>query len=270
VGAKGYLYADGVDENWLRSKTTKDANGSWTISITDGKASVLGQGSNARETMLYNDNNKIFSCYADETKGKAIAIYKKQVYTRSVTSGNFGTICLPYGSSNYSGAEFFEVAGKETGKVTLNSVKTLVAGTPYIFQATNSKISVVYEGEAAERALVDNGLHGTFDKIDDVKTTSAGKGYIIVLMTDGTCALQLCGENCWLDPYRAYLVIEEINKTKSPMPGCRRISMDVQGENIETGVEDIFSTDAPIKVIENGQLIIIRDGIKYNIQGQRL
>ena len=192
------------------------------------------------------------------------------IYTRLVTSGNFGTICLPYGSSNYSGAEFFEVAGKETGKVTLNSVKTLVAGTPYIFQATDSKISVVYEGEAAETALVDNGLYGTFDKINDVKATSNGKGYIIALMANGTCALQLCGDNCWLDPNRAYLVIEEINKTKSPMPGCRRISMDVQGENEATGVEDLFTTDAPVKVIENGQLIIIRDGVKYNIQGQKL
>ena len=200
----------------------------------------------------------------------AVQLYKKLVYTRSVTSGNFGTICLPYGSSNYSGAEFFEVAGKETGKVTLNSVKTLVAGTPYIFQATDSKISVVYEGEASEKALDDNGLYGTFDKINDVKATSNGKGYIIALMANGTCALQLCGDNCWLDPNRAYLVIEEINKTKSPMPGCRRISMDVQGENEATGVEDLFTTDAPVKVIENGQLIIIRDGVKYNIQGQKL
>jgi hypothetical protein len=46
--------------------------------------------------------------------------------------------------------------------------------------------------------------------------------------------------------------------------------MNVEGENVETGVEDIITTDAPVKVIENGQLIIIRDGVKYNVQGQRL
>ena len=40
------------------------------------------------------------------------------------------------------------------------------------------------------------------------------------------------------------------------------------GENVETGVEDLFTTETPIKVIENGQLIIIRDGVKYNVQGQ--
>ena len=39
-------------------------------------------------------------------------------------------------------------------------------------------------------------------------------------------------------------------------------------ENVETGVEDIIETETPVKVIENGQLIIIRDGVKYNVQGQ--
>jgi hypothetical protein len=40
------------------------------------------------------------------------------------------------------------------------------------------------------------------------------------------------------------------------------------GENVETGVEDLFTTDATVKDIENGQLIIIRDGVKYNVLGQ--
>ena len=44
----------------------------------------------------------------------------------------------------------------------------------------------------------------------------------------------------------------------------------VAGENGVTGVEDIITNDAPQKVIENGQLIIIRNGLKYNVQGQRL
>ena len=44
----------------------------------------------------------------------------------------------------------------------------------------------------------------------------------------------------------------------------------VAGENEVTGVEDIITNDTPQKVIENGQLIIIRNGLKYNVQGQRL
>ena len=44
----------------------------------------------------------------------------------------------------------------------------------------------------------------------------------------------------------------------------------VFNENETTGVDNLITTDAPIKVIENGQLIIIRDGVKYNVQGQKL
>ena len=54
---------------------------------------------------------------------------------------------------------------------------------------------------------------------------------------------------------------------KQDVPPRARVAFN---ENVETGVEDIFTTDAPVKVIENGQLIIIRDGVKYNVQGQKL
>ena len=51
--------------------------------------------------------------------------------------------------------------------------------------------------------------------------------------------------------------------------GRRYIGMSVQGENEATGFENITAPEGQaIKVIENGQLIIIRDGVKYNVQGQ--
>jgi hypothetical protein len=43
------------------------------------------------------------------------------------------------------------------------------------------------------------------------------------------------------------------------------------GENSATGTEDMIVPNQQVqKVIENGQLIIIRDGVKYNVQGVRL
>ncbi len=45
----------------------------------------------------------------------------------------------------------------------------------------------------------------------------------------------------------------------------------VADENVETGVGNITSGEnTAIKTIENGQLIIIREGVKYNVQGVRL
>ncbi|MBR5827898.1 MAG: hypothetical protein IKY49_01505, partial [Paludibacteraceae bacterium] len=78
-------------------------------------------------------------------------------YTRAVTNGNYGTICLPYGSSSYAGAEFYEIAyaeiknGDATGLYLdqLEEGAALVAGKPYIFKATADELTVSYEGAMA-------------------------------------------------------------------------------------------------------------------------
>lgn len=70
----GYLFAASSSSNWLRTQETVDANASWTITITDGVASVVAQGTNTHNLMQYNNSSKIFSCYNNDQK--AIALYK--------------------------------------------------------------------------------------------------------------------------------------------------------------------------------------------------
>ena len=46
--------------------------------------------------------------------------------------------------------------------------------------------------------------------------------------------------------------------------------MDAKGENATTGLDNITNGEnTVIKTIENGQLIIIRNGEKFNAQGVR-
>ena len=180
-------------------------------------------------------------------------------YTRTVTSGNYGTLCLPFGGT-ITGAVLYECVGSETGKVYLGSVNTLTAGVPYIFQATATELAVYSDGTTAATAGNSNGLHGTFED----ETEVAVGNYILL----GNKLRPSDGE-AKVNANRAYLVMSEVPVgAPQQMPGRRYIGMDVQGENEATGVEDLFTTDAPVKVIENGQLIIIRDGVKYNVQGQ--
>ena len=74
---EGYLYAATAGSNHLKTQTTNNVNGDWTITITDGVASIIAEGSSNRNVMQYNPNNNspIFSCYASASQ-KAIAIYK--------------------------------------------------------------------------------------------------------------------------------------------------------------------------------------------------
>ena len=182
-------------------------------------------------------------------------------YHRTTTPKKFGTICLPFGSTNYTGATFYEFVGSETGKVILGSVTTLVAGTPYIFLASATEVAVYGDGTTAATPGSKNGLVGTFTNDTEVAIGN------YILKDNAICEV---AATCWVNAYRAYIVMEDVPGEFTKMPGRRYIGMDVQGENVETGVEDLFTTDAPVKVIENGQLIIIRDGVKYNVQGQKL
>ena len=47
-------------------------------------------------------------------------------------------------------------------------------------------------------------------------------------------------------------------------------SLNIWGTITTTAFENITTTDKAVKIIENGQLIIIREGVKYNAQGVRL
>ena len=279
VNTEQYLYAAGTGtNNYLKAadEVPTDAEAAkpyiWTISYTDGVATVKATSDN-RNTLMYNATNnsgQLFSCYASGQKDIAIYKYVTDFYTRDVTN-KYGTICLPYGSTNYDGATFYEVAGKgtENGKpaVYLASVDALEAGVPYIFEKTASQIKVAYEGEAVDAPQNGdaNGLVGTF-----VETTVPDGMYI--LYQGAFCTNEPEGTLNKIKENRAYLNMANVEgDAPQQMPGRRYIGMSVQGENAETGFENITAPEGQtIKAIVNGQLIIIRDGVKYNVQGQKL
>ena len=81
VGSAGFLYAASSSGNQLKSKSIRDNNCDWVISITNGGiATIKAQGTNTRNIMRYNPNsgNPIFACYAStSTTGSLPSIYKK-------------------------------------------------------------------------------------------------------------------------------------------------------------------------------------------------
>ncbi len=60
----GYLYAAGSSANQLKTQTTNNARGKWSISFSNGVATIKPQSGNTR--IKYNPNNgtPVFSCYA--------------------------------------------------------------------------------------------------------------------------------------------------------------------------------------------------------------
>ncbi len=71
----GYIYAASSSANQLKTKSDLDANGSWSISISSGTASITAQGTNSRKVMQYNNGSGIFACYASASQ-QAVSIYR--------------------------------------------------------------------------------------------------------------------------------------------------------------------------------------------------
>ena len=261
---------DNADEYVLENQVIiKATDAVKVVTLTDGTATAwcgnVDTWSNATYTGGGDDNivleDGIYTFYFKKTANN---IYINQTgYARNVTN-KYGTICLPYASASTTGATFYRVAGKETGKVYLESVDALEAGVPYIFEKSASQIKVVYTGAKETTPGSANGLIGNFTDETVVPTGN----YILY----NNAFIPADGTTNKVNAYRAYLVMEDIVGGKpSQMPGRRYIGMSVQGENAETGLENIIVPEGQaVKVISNGQLIIIRDGEMYNAQGQKL
>ena len=70
-----YLAASSSSSNNLATKTTLDANGSWTIVINNNLATITAQGTYTRNILQYNTSSPRFSCYKGTQK--AVNIYAK-------------------------------------------------------------------------------------------------------------------------------------------------------------------------------------------------
>ena len=240
----------------------------WTSTKTDGKVNYL---INCTLVDKVKDTYTVHAGHvnwAEEARyGQSVRLAKvtSTAYTRTVTNGNYGTICLPYASSNYIGMELYEVSWlKEGTGLYLDQLAAgaqLVAGKPYIFKATATEITVTYTGTAvANPKAGTNGLTGTFE---DIAANTDLVGHYIIAQNK----IWLANDQNTLPANRAYIA-NTIPTTEQPkLAGRRRVCM---GENAATGLDNITNGEnTVIKTIENGQLIIIRDGIKYNALGVR-
>jgi hypothetical protein len=221
----------------------------------------------------------------DKNWSAFIAAYNEKTINalveRSFKSGQYHTLCLPFdiptdwlgeGTKAY---QLTSIAANNTGdKLSLNATlwNTIEAGQPYII--------VPVKGDEYEHVII-NGV--TVKNVSAGTNVASGDGYKAnlkaVTATDGTktngSTEYYVGANdgklynAVVDQLGLRALIELTTTSGNPLPAKVRAYV-AAGENVETGVEDLFTTETPIKVIENGQLIIIRDGVKYNVQGQKL
>ncbi len=194
-----------------------------------------------------------------------------QQYVRTHTHMNLNTLCFPYQVDSYTGATFYTMLYKaggtaaEPAEIYLQEhVGALEAGKPYFYVPEGTELVCNYSGEYTAAGNDGNGTYGVYADMTDV-TPGMYVTYNNVFTKAGT--------NVKLREYRAYVDMSEVSadpQGPSYVPGRRvlRVS-NANAPQSPTGIENTSAEfGGSEKILENGVLYIIKNGAKYNAQGQ--
>ena len=187
-----------------------------------------------------------------------IVLVIEEPYTRSVTSGNYGTICLPRAAATIEGATMYRIVGGNASEgITIEEVASMEAGKPYIFQASADQLTVTMTGARADVQDA-NGLIGN---LGDAAITVPANAYVLK-----NNLLYLVDSDVTIAPNRAYINMDAITPVTPAQGAKRRViatySQTTDFENVQS--DKVQST----KILINGHLYIMHNGTMYNVQGQ--
>ena len=194
-------------------------------------------------------------------------------YTRDVTEGRYGTICLPNGGVMV-GAEIFTLAyyGATSQKFFFDEIASaeMEAGKPYLFfpHEGATQLGVYYTDAAGEAAKTVNGFVGFIgaDADDYTQVPANDNCYII---SNNLYRQVQTGAVAYILSNRAYIDMTSVtNIEPAKAPGARRIGLGVQGKDQAQGFENIETGDAPMKVMINGTMYILRGEKVYDATGR--
>lgn len=191
-----------------------------------------------------------------------LATNNTTVYTRNVTNGNYGTICLPRASKTITGATIWRAVDKNTEGVVIEQVHQMEAGVPYFFQATANQLKVEMQG-ATEDAKSANGLVG-YINVEGLKhLVPQGSNYYVLSQNQ----LYYVNSDVYLPTNYAYVNVNDI-ASLAAVAGMPRRTMSLPGrENATTSLDAVEGTSTPTKVMKDGHIYIMHNEQMYNLLG---
>ena len=232
-----------------------------SISISQATEITIDEDETNIETVIGANNGKIVNAQLD----------------RTLVAGMYNTICLPFAVSAaemgrvFPGAVVKELSSSslEEGGYILNlnfsAVSEMAAGKPYLIKPAANVENPKFIGVTIDKTL---------------RPTNTSKANFVGNFVKGTISadpnnLFLGAENTLYFPtaeidilgMRAYFVVHD-----APAGMIKRARI-VENEQILTDIELVRSQEPILnsqKFIENGQLIIVRDGVRYNALGIKL
>ncbi|MBE6325048.1 MAG: hypothetical protein E7074_08775 [Bacteroidales bacterium] len=274
LSGTGYTFS-----NWTTCGTT--ANGSVTAGSTTTTMSV-GGGYRAKVVLSYSDvasgyefvgwydnSGNLLSSSASYTyypnaSGNVFAYFRPNSFSKTITAAGWATYCCPFAidlSTATNLTDAFIVTGGTDGVLTKTSVKseTVPANTGLLLKGTEgSAVTVTIPVVASSETNVStNKLTG----VTVATEIAANGGY--VLMNDATNGLAFYqNSNAFtVGANTAYLPAS----FASSAPSMFRLEDE---ENNATDIHSIEANEKAVKFIENGKLLIRKDGVVYDMTGR--
>lgn len=242
------------------------------INHTKWSSSILRQVIIAPSISNIDEDEDDINAVIGANDGKAVNVQ----LNRTFVAGMYNTICLPFAVSAAEMARVFPgavikeltAASIDEGDYVLNlsfsAVSEMVAGKPYIIKPAADIANPRFMGVTIDKTLrpvdvgkvkfLGNTVAGTISASEDNLFIGANNTLYFPLND-----IEILG-------MRAYFQIK--SGVRALVKGARI----VEHESTATGIENIMEQPrlAGQKVFENGQIVIIRDGIRYNIMGVRM
>ena len=255
----GFLTAASSGSNYLKTTTEPNDNANAIITITDGNAAIIFQGSYTRNDLRFNANSgqMLFSCYASTSTMKPVQIYKEveKPTTISVTIGETEYATLYYSKVGLIVPEGVTANAYSVSGTTLNVVQTYNAGD--VIPAATGVVLNGAQGDYTFNITEENGTaaEGNMLRGSDVDepTTGGAKYYMLSLNADsdpssiGFYYGATDGVAFTNKAHRAYLAVPEGTEAKATGYAFNEV----------TGINDITREQ-------------VTDGVWYTIDGKRL
>lgn len=190
-------------------------------------------------------------------------------YSRNVTSGDYGTICLPYDvdMASVSGVEkVYTVSNMTSELATLTPVEAMEAGKPYIFKASADEVVIPAKvgGAVVGTPQEDTYLVGTFadiDKMDYGTYVLSGNKFCKVVEGNEGDAVTLGAYRCYFKPLangiKNFGFVEDdgettgIDNVENGTDMKNAVIYDLTGRRVTSPVKGIYIVNGKKMVIDN-------------------
>ena len=191
------------------------------------------------------------------------------IETRSIATNGYGTICLPY-DATATGATVMTFKGRSEQGLVFEPVAdevTLTAGVPYLYRATADAQTFTYTGTTYAAATAVNNFTGVYTKTE----LTAGQYFLYTednmfhpaakAKDASETYVNVGAFKCYFPTLPEVTVQARANSVVFGIYGeATGISEVLNGSNSSNGVNG--------KLIQNGRVVIVKDGKKYNLAGQ--